>query len=122
MNILSLTFLMMFFLLLSIFFIVVFAINFFINVIGVNRYSFEVLFDFYMNIPVFKRVFIKIFYRFFNFAEIKKVESDKFQILAFYLIYNNKSNVFQILAQIRAPLVLVCICSYYITYLLIIGF
>jgi hypothetical protein len=79
------------------------------------------LFDFYIEVSVFKQVFIKSFYKFLNIAELNKVEIDKYQILAFYLIYNNKTNVFQIMAHYRAPLVLVCIISYYITYALKIG-
>jgi len=120
-NLFSFSFLMKFFLLLSICFIVVFAINFCTNVIGVNKYSFEILFEFYINVTVFKRIFIKAFYRFFNVADVKEVKNDKFHILAFYLIYNNNTNVFQILAHLRAPLVLVCIISYYITNILKIG-
>jgi len=79
------------------------------------------LFDFHIKVSIFKQVFIKSFYKFLNIAEVKKVETDKYQIITFYLIYNNKTNVFQILAHYRAPLVLVCIISYYITYVLIIG-
>ena len=120
-NYLNLSFVMMFFLLFSIFFILLFTLIFNINSIGKNRYSFEILFNFYLNATIFKRVFIKSFFCFLNVIDLKKKEGDKYQIISFYLIYNITSNKFQILAHYRAPLVIVCIFSYYFTLILKIG-
>lgn len=118
---LSFSFLMEFFLLLAILFFGVFVINYIINAIGTSKHSFEILFDFYLNDTIFKRVFIKGFYRFLNNIELGKGKAGKYQFIYFYLIYNNKINAFQILTHYRAPLVVICIISYYITYFLKIG-
>jgi len=120
-NFLSFSFIMMFFLLFSLFFILIFALNYINNVIGVNRYSFEILFVYYLNTTVFKQVFINAFFIFLNFKEIKEKKQNRYQIIPCYLMYNNINNKFQILAHYRPPLVIVCLFSYYFTYFLIIG-
>jgi hypothetical protein len=120
-NFLSFSFIMMFFLLFSLFFILIFALNYINNVIGVNRYSFEILFVYYLNTTVFKQVFINAFFIFLNFKEIKEKKQNRYQIIPCYLMYNNINNKFQILAHYRPPLVIACLFSYYFTYFLIIG-
>ena len=118
---LSLSFVLIFFLLFSLFFIVLFLLNYVHNVIGENKYSFEILFNVYLNATNFKRVFIKTFYSFLNYIDLKKNEGNKYKIISFYLIYNISSKKFQTLAHYRAPLVIICIFSYYFTCFLIIG-
>jgi Flp pilus assembly protein protease CpaA len=120
-NFLSFSFIMMFFLLFSLFFILLFALNYINNAIGVNRYSFEILFVYYLNTTVFKEVFFKTFFIFLNFKEVKEKKENRYQIISYYLIYNNNNNIFQILAHYRPPLVVACLFSYYFAYYLIIG-
>jgi len=120
-NSLSFSFIMIFFLLFSLFFILLFVLNYTSNVIGVNRFSFEMLFVYYLNTTVFKKVFIKSFFTFLNFKEIKEKKENRYQLIPYYLIYNNVNNKFQILAHYRPPLVIQCLFSYYFAFFLIIG-
>ena len=118
-KLLSLSFVMTYFLFFSIFFIIFHIIHYSGNVN--NKISFKTIFDFYLDETVLKKAFIRIFYSFLNVSELENKNRNKYQIVASFIVYNNKSNKFQIMVQYRAPMVVVCIISYYLAYFLIIG-
>jgi len=113
---------LLFFLLFSLLFFIFFFSNFLINHIMKNSYSFEILFSYNIKISVFKRFYLKMFFRFFNLSEIIAYQGYKKSIKSQTIFYNSIKKKLQLFAQYKPPLVLMCILSYYTIFFLKIGF
>ncbi|MFX1260424.1 MAG: prepilin peptidase [Promethearchaeota archaeon] len=112
-------FIISFFLLFSLLFFILFFINFIFNKIVKNSCSFDILFNFYGKVSIFKILFLKMFYRFNNLSEIKNCKGNKNKVKCLSIFYNSSKNKFQYLTQYRPPLVLICIFSYYTIFFII---
>lgn len=102
-----------FYLVFSLFFVIYFIVNWLNNNLLKNTYSFLLFFNTNSEISIFKREFIKMFYKFFNYSEIGDYVEGKYLIKSLSLIYNIKKNKFQTLCQIRPPLIITIILTYY---------
>ena len=100
----------------SVFFVIFFTINLIYNNTTKNRNSFVFLCYPDLKSSTFKNVYIKLFYKFFNYSELGNYMEKKHQIRSLDLIYNLKSYKFQILCQIRPPLIIFLVLSYYIIF------
>ncbi|TFG14539.1 MAG: hypothetical protein EU535_03190 [Promethearchaeota archaeon] len=109
----------LFFLLFSLLFLTFFFFNMIINSTTKINNSFQIYFKFCSNI-LFTRFFIKMFYKFFDLSNLKNYNGDKFFIKTIFIIYNHQKREFQILAQYRPPLIILCLLSYFLLFLLII--
>lgn len=105
-----------FFLLFSLCIIVLFIVNFIYNNFNKDSYSFVLIIGPGLEISILRKLYIKTFYKFFNYSELNKYVEKKYLIKSLDLIYNVKSNKFQILCQIRPPLILLIVLSYYIIF------
>ena len=102
-----------FYLAFSLFFIIIFIINGINNNLLKNNYSFLLFFNFNSKISILKKVYIKTFYRFFNYSELCNYMERKYLLRSLNLIYNVRKYKFQTLCQIRPPLIIVVILAYY---------
>lgn len=75
--------------------------------------SFNLFYCTSCNNSYLKKNIYKSSYRFINFSEMRKLQSEKFELKSMFLFYNTKLAEFHILVQIRKPIVLICIGSYY---------
>lgn len=107
-----------FFLIFSLFFVVFFTVNLIFNNIFGDGCSFILFFNLNFKLSIFKKVFFKCFYKFFNYVDLGDYLERKHYIKSLYLIYNFNKNKFQILCQIRPPLIVLIILSYYIVFFL----
>jgi hypothetical protein len=110
---LNLFFIFTFFLVFSLFFMIMFIINGISNNIFKDNYAFSLFFNFHSEISIFKKVYIKLFYKFFNYSELCDYRERKHRLKSLGLIFNISKNKFQILCQIRPPLIIVIILAYY---------
>jgi Flp pilus assembly protein protease CpaA len=113
---LNFTIILIFFLIFSLFFVSIFTINLIINNSLKKSFSFFLIFNSDSKISVIKKSFIKGFYRFFNFSELGDYMEKKSLIKSLNLVYNVKINKFQILCQIRPPLIIIIMLSYYVIF------
>jgi len=113
-------FVLFFFLLFSLFFFILFFFNLVINSIKKNSYSFRIYFNFHYKISILRKLFMKLFCKFFNLSKLKEFDGDKIFIDTLFIIYNNEKRELQILALYRPPLIIICIISYYFIFFLII--
>ena len=107
-----------FYLAFSLFFVIIFIINGVNNNFLENNYSFLLFFNFNSKISILKKVYIKIFYRFFNYSELCDYMERKYLLKSLNLIYNVRKCKFQTLCQIRPPLIIAIILAYYIIFYL----
>lgn len=70
------------------------------------------------NFSILQKIYLKLFYKFFNFSELRNYKEEKYVIKSLNLIFNEKNNKLQILCQFRPPLIPIIIISYYISYYL----
>ncbi|MFX1394625.1 MAG: prepilin peptidase [Promethearchaeota archaeon] len=110
---LNFDFVISFFLLFSLFFLTLFILNFLFNYIVNNCYSFDILFNLDLNINSLKRLYFKMFFRFFNLSEIKKFQGYKKLLKSQAILYNYIKKKFQLFVQYRPPLVFICMLAYY---------
>jgi len=115
---LNLTIIFTFYLTFSLFFVIYFIMNWVNNNFLKNNYSFLLFFNSNSKISILKKVYIKIFYRFFNYSELCDYIEGKYLIKSLNLIYNARKNKFQTLCQIRPPLIITIILTYYIIFYL----
>lgn len=71
-----------------------------------------ILFDLNLKFSVFKRFYIKSFFKFLNYSKLSKYKTEKMILKSNLLIYNNNKNRFQILIQYRPPLIIIIIFTY----------
>jgi len=90
-----------------------FIINYGFNCKARYIESFNLFYDICWNNSYLKKAFFKSSYKFINFSELRKLESEKFELKSIFLFYNTKLAEFHILVQIRKPITLICIGSYY---------
>jgi len=86
------------------------------NNINQDSYSFIFLFGPNLKISISKKVYLKSFHKFFSYSKLNKYMEKKYYIKSLDLIYNIKSYKFQILCQIRPPLISLIVLSYYILF------
>jgi hypothetical protein len=63
-------------------------------------------------------MYFKSFYKFFDYSNLSDYIERKYHIESLNLIYNFKKKKFQVLCQIRPPLIVFIILSYYIIFFL----
>jgi Flp pilus assembly protein protease CpaA len=107
-----------YFLIFSLMFVIYFTVNLILNNKLKDSFSFILFFNFNIERSIFKKVFFKSFYRFFNYSDLCDYLERKYYIKSLNLIFNFNRNKFQILCQIRPPLIVLIILSYYITFFL----
>lgn len=115
---LSVTVVFSFFLFFSLFFVMFFIVNLILNNIFGDCFSFILYFNLNFKLSILKKVYLKSFYRFFNYSNLCNYIERKYYIKSLNLIYNLKKNKFQILCQIRPPLMVLIFLSYYIIFFL----
>jgi Flp pilus assembly protein protease CpaA len=115
---LNMTFIFSFFLFFSLFFILYFMVNLIFNSIFGDNFSFNLFFNLNIKLSTFKKAYFKSFYRFFNYSDLYDYIERKYYIKSLNLLYNFKKKKFQILCQIRPPLIVLIILSYYIIFFL----
>lgn len=115
---LSVTVIFSFFLIFSLFFVIFFMVNLILNNIFGDGFSFILYFNLKFKLSIFKKAYLKSFYRFFNYSDLCDYIERQHYIKSLNLIYNFKKNKFQILCQIRPPLMVFIFLSYYIIFFL----
>jgi len=112
---LNIYFFFFYFLIFSILFIIFFALNLVINFSAKNSIAFIFFFNDRIKIKILKRFYFRSFFRFINFTQLNNLSENAYQIYL-YLIYNHKIEKFQVLCQIRPPLIIICAISYIICF------
>lgn len=112
MKYLDLNFAVYFFLFFSLFFILVFILNYFLNKFLKNNCSFITLFNSNPKYSNCQKFYIKCFFKFLDYSKLSMYEEEKSICKSFYLIYNSTKKKFQILVQIRPPLIILIILTY----------
>jgi len=115
---LNLTYIFSFFLVFSLFFVFFFMINLILNNNFRDSSSFILFFNLNLNLSTLKKTYLRSFYKFFDYSDLSDYIEKKFLIKSLNLIYNFKKKKFQILGQIRPPLIMFVILSYYIIFFL----
>jgi len=115
---LNLLFVNSFFLLFSLFFILLVIKNFTLNSLFKNNCSFHIFFDLDVNFTFFKKFYVKSFYKFLNYSKLSECKEEKIILKSISLIFNNRKKKFQILIQFRPPLILMIILTYIIAWLI----
>lgn len=116
-SLLNLSILFTFFFVFSLLFAIFFSINLIINHFK-NHSSFELFFNLGLKISALKKYYIKTFYNFHNFSGLSDYNETKYLIKSLVLILNNKNSKIQILCQLRPPLTIIIMPTYYIIYYL----
>ncbi len=114
--ILNIPIIFFFYLIFSFFFIILCMINFVMNNYTNRHLSFALFFKKNIKLSILKNFYIKSFYKFQNFSELNNYCEHTYVIKSTTLIFNGKRNKFQILSQLRQPLIIIIIPSYYIMY------
>ena len=109
-----------YFLLFSLSFIVLFVVNFARNTFFQINSLFTLFFDEFSITSKKRRYFYRIFFSFYNFSNLVDYKEVKCKIKFLIVIFNYRFRKLQLIAQIRPPLVIICIISYYIIYFLIV--
>ena len=112
--ILSFNFLLFFsfFSYLMILFLLLVSCNYLFNCILTKSHPYNMLFALNEKISYPRGAFLKLFYRFLDFSQIKKYSNTKLQMRALALFYNGEREKFQFLAQIRPPIAVLIFFSY----------
>lgn len=112
----NLFFVFSFFLWFSLFFIILFLQNFILNSLFKNNIVFISFFDLYSKFSVFKRLYIKSFFKFLNYSKLSDYKEEKMFLKSLLLVFNNREKKFQVLIQYRPPLILLIIFTYFISW------
>ena len=115
---LSLNFIFTFFLLLSVFYVLMFMLNLVQNTLPKQKESFICFFNSNLKFSITKRIYIKGFFKFSNFLKLNDMQGEKNLVKSLYLIFNIEQKKIQILVQFRPPLIIFVILSYFIIYFL----
>jgi len=115
---LNVTVIFSFFLFFSLLFVFLFMINLIFNNNFGDSFSYTLFFNLSYKLSILKKAYLKSFYRFLNYSNLNDYIERKYYIKSLNLIYNLKKNKFQILCQIRPPLIVLIILSYYIIFFL----
>lgn len=115
---LNVTVIFSFFLIFSLFFVIFFIVNLIINNIFGDNLSFIVFFNSNFKLSIFKKIYFRSFYSFFDYSDLSHHIDSRYPIKSLNIIYNLKKNKFQILCQIRPPLIVFIILSYYTIFFL----
>lgn len=105
-----------FFIFFTLFFVIYFTINLIINNYIKTRIPFILFFSINGNFSIFQKNYMKFFYKFRNYSEIRNYSERKYYIKSLNLIFDDKKNKFQVLCQIRPPLIVFIILSYYLIF------
>jgi len=109
---LNLYFVTSFFLLFSLFFILLFLQNFILNSLFKNNCSFITFFNLDSTLSGFKKFYIKSFYKFLYYSKLREYKEEKILLKSVLLVFNNRKKKFQVLIQYRPPLILIIILTY----------
>jgi len=115
---LNLTVIFSFFLVFSSFFVFFFIAHLMFNKVFGDSFSFILFFNLNLKLSILKKTYLRSFYKFFDYSDLSDYIEKKYLIKSLNLIYNFKKNKFQILCQIRPPLIMFVILSYYIVFFL----
>jgi hypothetical protein len=102
----------------SLFFVLFFMINLILNKFFRDSSSFILFFNLNLKLSILKKVYLRSFYKFFDYSDLSDYIEKKYLIKSLYFVYNYKKNKFQILGQIRPPLIMFVTLSYYIIFFL----
>ncbi|MFX1280905.1 MAG: hypothetical protein ACFFA3_16135 [Promethearchaeota archaeon] len=116
---LNLALIFTFFSIFSCIYIIIFISNLINNYNSKRHYSFFLYYNLNTTITGNKKLFINTFYKFINYSELEVYNEEKSLIKSLDLVYNVKLNKIQILCQIRPPLIVDIILSYYFIFCLI---
>lgn len=108
-----------FYFIFSLLFILLFMLNLINNRSPQRNFSFLIYYYSNLKISGNKRFFIQTFYRFINYSELGSYDEDKSLIKSLDLVYNVELNKIQLMCQIRPPLIIVIMLSYYVIFYLI---
>lgn len=109
---LSINIITSFYLFFSFIIILKFIFNYFLNRIIKDNCSFITFFSFISRFSRFQKLFIMSFYKFLDYSKLTISKEDKYIYRSLFLVYNYKKAKFQILVQIRSPLIVLIILAY----------
>jgi len=101
-----------FFSYLIILFLLLVSSNYLFNSIFTKSHPYNMVFALNEKISYPRGTFLKLFYRFLDFSQIKKYSNTKLQMRSLMLFYNEEREKFQFLAQIRPPIAVLIFLSY----------
>ena len=110
-----------FFLIFSSFFLIFFFFTVIQNSCCKEKESFAILFYSVNDFSIFKRLYLKGFFRFLDYINLPESQSEKNPIKSLFIIYNNEKRRTQLLIQIRPPLTSLVIVSYFTLYFLMLA-
>lgn len=108
-----------FFVIFSLFFLLFFFFNLIQNYCCQERESFLILFNSVYKFSIFKRLYLRGFFKFLDYFNLAESEIEKNPIKSLFIIYNSEKKIIQVLVQIRPPLTTLVIISYFTLYFLI---
>jgi Flp pilus assembly protein protease CpaA len=108
-----------FFFIFSLLFILIFVSNLINNKRPQRNFSFLIYYYSNLKITCIKRFFIKTFYKFINYSKLGEYNENKSLIKSLDLVYNIELNKIQMMCQIRPPLIVIVMLSYYVIIYLI---
>ena len=117
-NFMSLGFFFMFFLLFTLFFVLLFFFNLIRNSFFQKRVSFKIFFNSIFIVSFIKKIYIMGFFKFDDFLKLSDICAEKNHIKSLFLIYNHEREKTQLLFQIRPPLIILVILSYFTLFFL----
>lgn len=94
-------------------YLITLVINYIFNSNSPFFESFELLCGIFCYYSCIKKIFFKSSFNFLSFSKMRDLRPEKYDVKSILLFHNIKSGEFHILVQIRKPLILVCIGSYY---------
>ncbi len=89
-----------------------FISKYLINSVFRDKYSFIVFLNSNLKYSVFKRFYIKSFYKFIDYSKLSEYNEEKSLIKSIFLVFNNKKRVLQVLVQTRPPLIILITLAY----------
>ena len=101
-----------FFSYLMILFLLLVSCNYLFTRIFTKSHPYNMVFTLNEKISYPRGAFLKLFYRFLDFSQIKKYSNNKLQMRSLTLFYNEKREKFQFFAQIRPPIAVIIFISY----------
>ena len=101
-----------FFSYLIILFLLLVSSNYLFNRFFTKSHPYNMVFALNEKISYPRGTFLKLFYRFLDFSQIKKYSNTKLQMRSLMLFYNEEREKFQFLAQIRPPIAVLIFLSY----------
>lgn len=90
-----------------------YIVKYAVNSISKDKYSFIIFFNLNLKYSVFKRFYIKSFYEFINYSELNAFKEEKNIVKSPFLVFNNEKGVFQVLVQVRPPLIVLIFLTYF---------